>query len=148
MKKEISLFQRVAWAYAAGFIFVVIIGHIPSLTDQSGKLFGFYNVSTLIDAVHFLAGILGVVAAWHSTKWAINYLKFISIPFGLDALISLLFSRDLLETFSIFYQGIGKPDFSIHNLLANSPHIFLSALAIFVGFYLSKKLNVDSKASD
>lgn len=148
MKKGISLFQRVAWAYAAGFLFVVLIGHIPSLTDQSGKLLGFYNVSTLIDAVHFLAGLLGVWAAWHSTKWAITYLKLIAIPFGLDALISLFFSRDLLETFSIFTKGIGMPDFSFHNILANSPHIFLSAVAIFVGFYLSRKLNTSSKIRD
>lgn len=148
MAKQISIFQRIAWAYAAGFLFVVAIGHIQGLTDQQGKLFGFYNVSALIDAVHLIAGLLGAWAAWHSTKWAINYLKFIGIPFGLDALISLFFSRDLLETFSIFTQGIGMPDFSMHNFLANSPHIFLSALAFWAGFYLSHKLNVDSKASD
>ena len=148
MVKQISIFQRVAWAYAAGFLFVVAIGHIQGLTDPQGKLFGFYNVSTLIDAVHFIAGLLGALAAWHSTKWAINYLKLIGIPFGLDTLISLFFSRDLLETFSIFTKGIGMSDFSIHNFLANSPHIFLSAVALWTGFYLSRKLNTYSKVSN
>ena len=147
MKKKVGTIQKLAWLYASGFIIVVLLGHIPGLTDAQGRLFGFYNVSPLIDSVHLLAGVLAVIAAWHSTRWAINYFKFIAIPFGLDAIISLLFNRDLTETGSIF-TGIGAPNFTLTNLLSNLPHILLASVALWIGFSLSHKINADSKVSD
>jgi hypothetical protein len=139
MGRQTSLVQWLAWSYAFLFFTVVVIGHIPGLTDERGYLLGFYSVTAVIDAGHFLAGLLAAVAAWHSTRWSTFYFRFIAVPFGLDALISLFFSRDLTETGSIFYRGIGPPDFSIHNILANSPHILLSAVALWIGYGLSRK---------
>jgi len=136
--KKISLVQKLAWVYAAGFLLIVLLGHIPGLTDQNGRLFGFYGVALVIDAGHFLAGILAATAAWHSARWSIYYFRFIAIPYGLDAIISLLFSRDLTETGSIF-TGIGSPNFSLTNILANLPHILLVSVALWIGFALSKK---------
>jgi hypothetical protein len=137
MGTKTSLIQRLAWLYALGFFTVVAIGHIPGLTDEGGYLFGFYSVTLVIDAGHFLAGLLAAIAAWHSTRWSVFYFRFIAIPFGLDALISLFFSRDLTETGSIFY-GIGPPNFTLHNILANSPHILLSVVALWIGYGLSR----------
>ncbi len=139
MKKKISLIQKLAWLYGIGFLIVVFLGYIPGLTDTQGRLLGFYNVSSLIDSVHLLAGVLASIAAWHSTRWAINYFRFIAIPFGLDAIISLLFNRDLTETGSIF-TGIGAPNITLTNILANLPHILLASLALWIGFVLSKKV--------
>ena len=142
--KKISLIQWFAWFYAGMFLIVVFIGHIPFFTDKQGYLFGFYNVSPLIDMVHFLAGILAIIAAWHSIKWATYYFRFIAIPFSLDAIVSFLFSRDLTETGSILYRGLGPVDFSFHNLVANSPHIFIAGFALWVGFWLSKRVSQSS----
>lgn len=137
--KQFNLIQKFALVYAAGFLFVVVISHWPGLTDQQGLLLGFYHVSPLIDSVHFLAGVLAVLAAWHSTRWSIIYFKIAGPLFGLDAIISFLFGRDLLETFSIFTQGISTPNFSTTNILANLPHILISVVAVWIGFWLSRK---------
>ena len=137
MKKKITLIQKLAWLYAIVFFVVVLLGHIPGLTDEQGKLFGFYGVTLIIDTGHFIAGLFGAIAAWHSTRWATNYFKLVAIPFGLDAIISLLFNRDLTETGSIF-TGIGAPNFTLMNLLANLPHILLASVALWIGFVLSK----------
>ena len=138
MKKDLKLIQKLAWAYALGFFIVVLLGHIPGLSDQQGRLFGFYNVSPLIDIVHLAAGILAAIVAWHSTRWSTTYFRLVAIPFGLDAIISLLFNRDLTETGSIF-TGIGAANFALTNILANLPHILLASVALWIGFILSKK---------
>lgn len=140
MAQKNSVIQWWAWFYAFNFFFVVLLGHIPGLTDSRCYLFGFYSVTFVIDAGHFLSGLLAAIAAWHSTTWSIYYFRFIAIPFGLDALFNLFFSRDLTETGSIFTPGLGPMDFSSHNLLANSPHVLLSVIALWVGYGLSKKV--------
>ncbi|MBX4201033.1 DUF4383 domain-containing protein [Candidatus Parcubacteria bacterium] len=137
--KKISIIQWLAWFYAAMFLTVVFLGHIPFFTDKQGYLFGFYSVSPLIDVVHFFAGILAVIAAWHSTKWSVYYFRFAAIPFAIDVVVSFLFSRDLTETGSILYRGLGPADVSLHNIIANSPHIFIAGFALLVGFWLARK---------
>jgi|ERR1051326_7727536 hypothetical protein len=140
MGKSISVIQKIAWVYAVMFLVTVLVSHIPSFTDQKGLLFGLYHVSPLIDSVHFLSGVLAVVVALHSTRWSVTYFKWAGVIFGIDVLLSLLFSRDLLETFSIFTRGIGSPNFSVTNLLANSPHTLISLFALWVGFRFSKQI--------
>ena len=140
MSKKISIVQWLAWFYALQFFTVVLVGHIPGLTDERGYLFGFYSVTFVIDAGHFLSGLLAAIAAWHSTRWSTYYFRFVAVPFGLDAIVSLLFSRDVTETGSIFTEGIGPADFSLNNILSNSPHILLSVVALWIGYRLSKKV--------
>lgn len=139
MSKTVSLIQKFAWVYAAMFLTTVLVSHVPSFTDAQGLLFGLYHVSPLIDAVHFVSGLIAVAVAWHSTKWSVNYFKLVAVLFGVDVLISLFFSRDLLETFSIFTQGFGPTHFSVTNFLANSPHILISLFALWVGFKFGKE---------
>lgn len=136
--KQTSIFQKLAWVYAVMFLLTVLISHIPALTDEQGLLLGLYHVSTLIDSVHFLAGIFAVAAALTSSRWSITYFKTVGILFGVDVLLSLFFSRDLLETFSIFTRGFGPLNFSVNNLLANSPHTVISLLALWIGYKYSK----------
>ena len=140
MNKKVTIIQWLAWAYALHFFTVVAIGHIPGLTDAQGNLFGFYHVSLLIDAGHFLSGLFAVIAALHSTRWSTYYFRLVAIPYGLDFMVSFFFSRDVTETGSIFYQGLGPPDFSFHNLIANSPHIALVVIALWIGYSLNKRI--------
>jgi hypothetical protein len=144
MSKKISIIQWCAWFYASQFFLVVLVGHIPGLTDPKGYLFGFYSVTFVIDAGHFLAGLCAAIAAFHSNRWSVYYFRLVAIPFGLDAICDFFFSRDVTETGSIFYQGLGPMDFSLHNILANSPHVILSGTALFIGFVLNKRVKAES----
>jgi hypothetical protein len=137
--KSISTLQKLAWIYAAMFLFTVLISHVPSFNDNQGLLFGLYHVSPLIDAVHLFSGLLGVAAALASARWSIRYFKTVGVIFWLDALVSLLLSRDILETFSLFTKGAGGTNLTITNLLANSPHIILASIALWIGFRYSKQ---------
>ena len=135
-----NILRKLAWVYAAMFLATVLVSHVPSFTDAQGLLFGLYHVSPLIDAVHFISGVIAVIVALKSANWSATYFKFVGIIFGLDVLISLFLSRDLLETFSIFTNFGGSPNFSVTNILANSPHILISCFALWVGFKYSKKV--------
>lgn len=140
--KKISAIQWLAWVYALQFLTVVLVGHIPAFLDERGYIFGLYSVTVPVDTGHFLAGVLAAVAAFCSHRWATNYFKYAMIPFGLDALVGLLFSRDITETGSLFTRGFGPADFSLHNILANTPHIITAGFALWVGWYLSKRVKV------
>ena len=136
---KLNLIQKLAWIYAANFIFVVLIGHVPGLANEQGRLFGVYNVSLFVDVGHSIAGILGIIAVWHSVAWSVYYFRLVGFTYGSDFVISLLFNRDLTETGSIF-TGIGSPNFTLGNIIANLPHIIISSLALWIGFYLHKRV--------
>ena len=138
MPKGITIIQRWTWAYGLLFFVVVLVGHLPWFVDQRGYIFGLYSVSLFVDAGHFLAGLLAVIAAWHSHRWATLYLRYAMIPFGLDAIVGILFSRDITETGSLLFKGLGPPDFSTHNILANTPHIITAGVALWLGWSFSK----------
>jgi hypothetical protein len=140
---KISAIRWLAWFFAFVFFTVVLAGHIPGLTDVHGRICGLYSVTYIIDAGHFLAGVLAGVAAWHSTRWSIYYFRFIAIPFGIDALLGIFFSRDLLETGSVFWAGFGTADFDTLNVLKNTPHIILSCAALWIGYGLARKYKAD-----
>jgi hypothetical protein len=115
------------------------MGHIPGFTDENGYLFGFYSVSPMVDAFHFMSGVLAVIAALISFKWSRIYFYFISLLYGSDVFVSLLFSRDITETGSLFFNGLGSPDFSLHNFIANTPHIGLVAVALFIAIFVHER---------
>lgn len=133
-----NILQKLVWTYAAMFLITVLVSHIPAFTDSQGLLFGLYHVSPLIDTVHFISGIIAVVAAWKSAKWSAIYFRSVGVIFGIDVLLSLFLYRDLLETFSIFTRFGGSPNLSLTNFLANSPHILISLFALYIGFKYSK----------
>ena len=142
MIRKFSLIQWLAILYAVQFFVVVSVGHIPGFIDAEGNLFGFYHVSFLIDASHFISGVAALVAALHSTRWSTYYFRLVAIPYGIDCIVSFLFSRDLTETGSILTQGIGPSDWSFHNGIANSPHIVLVGVALWIGYSLAPRIGV------
>lgn len=140
MLKRFSIVQWLSWLFALQFFTVVTVGHIPAFLDAQGKIFGLYGVTPFIDLGHFLAGLLAAICAWHSHHWATNYFKYAMIPFGLDAVVGILFSRDITEHGSLFFNGFGPADFSLHNILSNVPHILTAGIALWIGWWLSKKV--------
>jgi hypothetical protein len=144
MPKKISIVQWLAWVYALLFFTVVLVGHLPWFVDERGYIFGLFSVSLFVDAGHFLAALLAAVAAWQSHRWATNYFRYAMIPFGLDAIVGILFSRDITETGSLLFKGLGPPDFSMRNILSNTPHVITAGFALWVGWWLSKRVEVES----
>jgi hypothetical protein len=143
MKQKISLIQKLAWFYAVGFLFVVIISHWPGLTDAQGRLMGLFKIDPIDDIFHLLSGLYAVFAAWKSDRASVIFFMIVGIPYGLDAITGMLFGREFLNL-NIFTKGLGSPDFSLNNFLINLPHIGITLFAIWVGFFLGRQKNKQS----
>ena len=139
MFKKISVIQWLAWFYALNFLFIVAISHWPGLTDVHGNLLGLFKIDPVDDIFHLLSGLLAVIVALRSHKWSVNYFKYVGIPYGIDAVVGLFFSTQFLNG-DVFTKPLGGVDFSTHNLLNNLPHVVIFFTMIWIGFWLSKRV--------
>jgi hypothetical protein len=139
MRKRLTVIQWLAWFYAANFLFIVALSHWPGLTDANGKLMGLFAIDPIDDIFHLLSGLLAAIVALHSHRWSVNYFKYAGIPYAIDAITGLGFSREFLNG-DIFRLGLGSADFSTHNILNNLPHILIPATQMWIGFWLSRRV--------
>jgi hypothetical protein len=139
MFKRITIIQWLAWFYAANFLFIFIISHWPGLTDPQGRLLGLFAIDPIDDVFHLLSGLIAAVVAWRSNTWSVNYFKWAGIPYGIDAITGLFFSREFLNG-DVFVNGLGGPDFTTRALLVNLPHIVILITMLWIGFWLSKRV--------
>ena len=143
MFKQISWMQKCAWVYAAGFLGIFIICHWPGLTNSQGYLLGLYRIDPVDDIFHLLSGLWGAVAAYASTRQSSIYFKIIGIPYGIDALVGLLWSTQFLNG-DVFTKPLGHANFGMTNFLNNLPHIIILVVALFIGFVINKKLETSN----
>lgn len=137
-KKRVALVRKLAWFYAANFLFIVALSHWPGLTDAQGRLMGLFVIDPIDDIFHLLSGIAAVIVALHSERWSIRYFKLAGIPYAIDAVTGLCFSREFLNG-DIFREGLGHANFSPHNLGNNAPHVLIPATMLAIGFALSRR---------
>ena len=145
--KQNTLVQKLAWFYAANFLFIVILSHWPGLTDQQGRLLGLFQIDPIDDIFHLLSGIVAVLVALRSHRWSVLYFKIAGIPYGIDAFTGLFFSREFLNG-DIFTEGLGASDFSVHNLLVNLPHVVILVTMLWIGFWLSRRVEARAPKSE
>lgn len=136
MFKRFSLIQWLAWFYAANFLFIVILSHWPGLTDPQGRLLGLFTIDPVDDIFHLISGLLAVVVALHSRRWSVNYFRYAGLPYGIDAITGIFFSTEFLNG-DAFIKGWGRADFSLHNILVNTPHVLIPVTMLFIGFVLA-----------
>jgi hypothetical protein len=139
MLKKISIIQWLAWFYAANFL----SSHWPGLTDAQGRLLGLFYIDPIDDIFHFVSGIIAAVVAWHSYRWSVNYFKIAGIPYGLDAITGIFFSREFLNG-DVFVRGLGGTDFTMRAFLVNAQHILILITMLWIGFWLSKRVSPKS----
>ncbi len=145
-RKKISLIQWLAWFYAANFLFIVALSHWPGLTDRRGRLLGTFTIDPVDDIFHLISGILAVYAAWRSHRSSVNYFKWAGIPYAIDAVTGIFFGVEFLNG-EICRVGPQTADFSVRNVLANTPHILIPVTMLFIGFWLSKRPSAQPAAA-
>ena len=138
MNSKFTTIQKFAFLYGVMFLFVVAISHWPGLTDAEGRLMGLFKIDPIDDIFHLLSGIAAVIAGFKSVHWSKIFFIVVAIPYGLDAITGLLFSREFLNL-NVFTQGLGAPDFSVSNILINLPHVLITIVALWVGLSFSKR---------
>jgi hypothetical protein len=139
MPKKITCIQWLAWFYCANFMLIVTLSHWPGLTDEQGRLMGLFAIDPVDDIFHLISGVLAGIVAWKSHRWSVNYFKIAGIPYGIDAITGILFGVEFLNG-DVFTEGLSSPDLSLHRILVNLPHILIPATMLWIGFWLSKRV--------
>ena len=134
---QISLIRKLAWAYAAMFIFTVALGYIPGFTNQDGQLFGLFSIQFHDDVLHLASGIWAATAAWLSTRASILYFKIFGVMYSLDGILGLLTGLGYLDG-GIFLYPLPNVDL-MTRILANLPHILIGGLAVEIGYLISRQ---------
>lgn len=138
MKGRFSIIQKASWVYAFLFIFVVILGYLPGVEDSQGLMFGLFKIDLIDDLLHLFSGIWAASAAWHSTKSSVIYFKIFGSLYFIDGVIGVLTGKGLLD-FTVFMSTTGIIDIGT-KIAANIPHVAIGGIAIYIGFFLSRKI--------
>ena len=133
-----TLIQKLAWSYAVLFALVVVLGPFTDV-NQQGFTFGVFKLDPFIDTLHFASMVWASFAAWYSVRYAIFYFRAFGTLYVLDGIIGLIVGKGFLGL-EIFRQVSSISDFSVR-VVANTPHILIGGLALFVGFVMSRKFS-------
>jgi len=137
------MIQRFAWVYAVMFFAIVALNYVPSIHDANGFMFGLFKLDPIDDALHLATAIWAGIAAFVSFRQSSIFFKIFGIFYFSDGILCIIFGQ-CLGDLTLF---INQQDISIVNasnfmgrLPLNIPHIIIGALAIFIGFWLSEKI--------
>lgn len=137
-----SLIQKLAITYALLFFAVVAIGYIPAFNDANGNLFGLFSLQWYDDLLHAFSGVWALAAAFISHRQAVFYFKLFGSVYLFDGVLGLITGSGCLDA-GIFINGFRSFD-DIEfptRFFANAPHLAIGGFAVFVGFWLSKRVS-------
>ena len=137
-----SLIQKLAIAYALLFFAVVAIGYVPAFNDADGNLFGLFSLQWYDDLLHAFSGVWALAAAFISHRQAVFYFKLFGSVYLFDGVLGLITGSGCLDA-GIFINGFRSFD-DIEfptRFFANAPHLAIGGFAVFVGFWLSKRVS-------
>ncbi len=142
MKPKKSLLQKIAYLYGISFFLVIVLAFIPGLTDENGKIFGLYRNVTANHVLHALSGIWALYAASKSEKSTLFYFRVFGILYFLDGLSGLLTGYNFLN---LHFLTKELAIIAAKRLAANTPHMLIGGIAIFLGFIVDKNYSRKSR---
>jgi hypothetical protein len=142
--QHMQLVQKLAWVYAALFLFVVALGYLPGLTNAAGQLLGLFRIELVDDALHLGSGLWAAVAGWLSARASTLYFKLFGCVYGLDGVCGLLTGQGFLDG-GIFLYG-PTPIPLATRVAANTPHMLIGGIAVLIGFVVSRRYAVQAVA--
>jgi hypothetical protein len=131
--------RNLAWLYAIMFAILGSLAHISMLNDANGYTLGIFKLEWWDDLLHYASGLWAGIAAWRSRRDAIFYFKLFGIIYGLDGVMGFFLGQGYLDL-GIFLKGYTALDWGF-KFFANIPHITIGSIAVFIGFYLSRKID-------
>ena len=137
MKKFLTI-QNLAWVYAGMFFVIGSLRYIPFLNDAQGFTLGIFKLEWYDDLLHYASGVWAAIAAWRSFKDSAFYFKLFGIIYGLDGVMGFFLGQGYLDGGNFIY-GYTPLEWGF-KFFANIPHIAIGGIAVFIGFYLSKRL--------
>lgn len=141
-KKGISSMQKLAWFYAVLFFSVVAVGYIPGAKDSAGNLFGLFHIDLRDDFLHGFSCLWATYAALKGAESSRFYFRAFGSFYTTDAFVGFFTGYAIIDLALGRFGANAGYDMSniVHNIYVNAPHFVIGPLAMFIGFYLSKKL--------
>jgi hypothetical protein len=133
-----TLIQKLAVAYALMFFAVVAIGYIPAFNDANGYLFGLFSLQWWDDALHGFSGLWALAAALMSHGASVFYFRLFGSIYLFDGVLGVVTGSGCLDA-GIFIYGFQDIEFPTR-LFANVPHLAIGGFAVFVGFWLARRV--------
>jgi len=137
-----TLIQKFAVFYAFMFFGVVAMNYVPAFHDANGMMFGLFSLQWYDDLLHAFSGVWAAVAAAISHRQSVLYFKLFGAVYLLDAVLGLTTGSGCLDG-GIFINGIrtyADIDFPTR-IFANLPHVAIGGFAVFVGYWLSRRIH-------
>lgn len=131
--------QMFGWIFSLMFIILVAMNYTPFIYADNGLIFGFFKLESEANILHAISAVWAGVAAWFSRGAVLFYFRVFGTAYFLDGLIGIIFGKAYLNLniFNAHTEPIGD---MFTRLVLNAPHIVIGGTAIFIGFYLYKKL--------
>jgi len=119
--------SSVMWAYIFGVVLVLvgILGFIPGITTSDGLLLGLFEVDATHNSVHFLTGVLALIAGFVSAQMARWYFMLFGVVYAVVAILGFFPSSSVLGLFGV-------------NLADNLLHVAVALVALYLGFMMKE----------
>jgi len=124
MLKNISKLQKLAWGFAAMFLFVYSLDYVPGIMAENGKMFGLFSMTKIVDIGHLALGALAVISALISGKVSRIYFYALGVWYGIDV---IMFFVSHFNTMSLPV-----------NLAVNMPHLVISIAAFWIAINVER----------
>ena len=132
-----NILRIISFGYFFALLGAAAINYIPGLTDENGLAFGIFALDPFDDALHLASALWALIAGLISTRAARTFLLIFGALYLGDGVFGYFTGYGYLD-FGIFTNPSAGMDFSLNRLLANLPHVFLGAFALFAGLRLGR----------
>ena len=129
-----GILRRIALVYMLILLSAASLNYIPGLTDAQGRAFGVFALDIFDDALHVASALWAGIAAFTSNRAARIFLRYFGLLYLTDGLLGLATGSGYLDLGIIKYGMLDYP--LTFKILANLPHIFGGAFAVFSSVYL------------
>jgi len=136
-----TLIQKLAVVYAIMFFGIVGMNYVPLFHDANGMMFGLFSLQWWDDLLHGFSGVWAAVAASISHRQSVLYFKLFGAVYLFDGVLGLTTGSGCLDG-GIFIDGFrsfADIDFPTR-VFANIPHLAIGGFAVFVGYWLSRRV--------
>lgn len=136
-----TLIQKLAVFYCIMFFGITGLNYVPFIHDANHMMFGLFSLQWYDDLLHAFSGAWAGIAAYISHRASVQYFKLFGSVYLFDGVLGLTTGSGCLDG-GIFTQGIrtfADVDFPTR-FFANLPHLVIGGFAVWVGFWLSKRI--------
>ncbi len=136
-----TLIQKLALLYCVMFFAIAGMSYIPALQDANGMMFGLFSLQWYDDLLHAFSGAWAGIAGFVSHRASVNYFKLFGSVYLFDGVLGLTTGSGCLDG-GIFIDGFrsfADIDFPTR-FFANLPHLIIGGFAVWVGFWLAKRV--------